>query len=120
MLFNMANKTSSCRELNNINKIKKADYDCSSRDGSSFSRDLESSDSSISPLSERYGDNTLKREVNKLYHAVSTNINYNQVNDSIENELKFDSSNSPANDSINDTLHIVTISLRCGKSLDIP
>ena len=62
----------------------------------------------------------MKREVNKLYHAVSTNIKYNQVNYSIDNELKFDSSNSLANDSVNDTLHIVTISLRGRKRLGIP
>ena len=62
----------------------------------------------------------MKREVNKLYHAVSTNIKSNQVNYGIDNELKFDSSNSLANDSINDTVPIVTISLRGVKSIDIP
>ena len=51
---------------------------------------------------------------------MSTNIKSNQVNGGIDNELKFDSINSLSNDSINDTLPIVTISLRGRKILDIP
>ena len=62
----------------------------------------------------------MKREGNKLYQTVSTNIKSNQVNGGIDNELKFDSSNSLSNDYVNDTLPIVNISLRGRKSLDIP
>ena len=45
-------------------------------------------------------------------HVVNTNIKHNPVNDVIDNELKFDRSNSLANNPVKDTLHIVTIMLR--------
>ena len=44
-------------------------------------------------------------------HVLSTNINHNEVNDSIDNELKFDSDNSLVNNPVNYLLPIVTISL---------
>ena len=46
---------------------------------------------------------------------MSTNINYNQVNGVIENELKFDSSNSLANNPVKYPLPIVNLILRDGK-----
>ena len=120
MLFKMSNITSSRRELNKIKNTKKAKYDCSISDESSISSDSEYSDSSISSINDQEGYEPLKREVNKMYHTVSTNIKSNQVNGGIDNELKFNSSNSISNDSVNDTLPIVNISLRGRKSLDIP
>ena len=120
MLFKMSNITSSRRELNKIKNTKKAKYDCSISDESSISSDSEYSDSSISSINDQEGYEPLKREVNKLYQTLSTNIKSNQVNGGIDNELKFDSSNSLSNDYVNDTLPIVNISLRGRKSLDIP
>ena len=46
---------------------------------------------------------------------MSTNIKTNQVNDVIENELKFYSSNSLSNNPSQDPLSIVNISLRGSK-----
>ena len=57
----------------------------------------------------------MRNKINKLYHVVSTNINYNHVNYIIDNELKFDSSNSLANNPVKDPPHIVTLSLIGGK-----
>ena len=57
----------------------------------------------------------MRREINKLDHVVSTNIDHIQVNDVIYNELKFDSSNSLSNNPVKDTLPIVTIILIGGK-----
>ena len=51
-----------------------------------------------------------------MYHVVSTIINDHKVNDAINNELKFDISNSIDNTPINYTLPIVTVSLRGGKN----
>ena len=48
-------------------------------------------------------------------HIVSTNMNYNHVNDVVCNELNFDSSNSLANNPVNRPQSIVTLSLREGK-----
>ena len=44
-----------------------------------------------------------------------TNVNTNEVKDVIDNELKFDSKNSLANDNVQDNPPIVNISLRSGK-----
>ena len=46
---------------------------------------------------------------------MSTNIKSNQLNNIIEDELKFDSSNSLDNNPVNNLLPIVTISLIDGK-----
>ena len=45
-----------------------------------------------------------------------TNINNNQVNDGIDDELKFDSSNNLVNNPVQDPLPILTISLRGNKN----
>ena len=73
---------------------------------SSVSRDSDSRDFYISPLSDWEVEKTLKREINKLYQVVSTNIKSSKLNDVIENELKFDSVNSLANNDVNNTLPI--------------
>ena len=49
------------------------------------------------------------------YHVLITNINHNQVNDAIYNELKFDGSNNLVNNTVEDSLTILTIMLRGGK-----
>ena len=46
----------------------------------------------------------------------SNNIKCNQVNDTIDNELKFDRINSLANYTVKDELHTVNIILRGGKN----
>ena len=46
---------------------------------------------------------------------MSNNINYNKVNDAMDNELKFDSIKFLANNPANDTLTIVTVRIRGGK-----
>ena len=43
-------------------------------------------------------------------------VDYNQVNDIVHKELKYDSSISLATNSVNDPLHVVTISLRADKN----
>ena len=60
-----------------------------------------------------------KTKINCMYHVLITNIQYNQLNDVIENELKFDSSNSLSNNPVNDTLSIVTLSLIFSKNIYI-
>ena len=60
------------------------------------------------------------RKINYLEPIVSTNKNYNQVNDVVYNELKFYSSNSLSNNIVKDPLHIVTLRLRTIKWLDRP
>ena len=57
-------------------------------------------------------------KIHDLYHLVRTNITSNNVNDIIENELKFDIGNSLANNTIKYPLYIVTLSLRVSKILD--
>ena len=49
------------------------------------------------------------------YHVLITNINHNQVNDTIYNELKFYGSNNLVNNTVEDSLTILTIMLRGGK-----
>ena len=51
---------------------------------------------------------------------MSANVNTNQLNDVVENELKFYSSNSIANIPVKDSLPMETTIFRGGKSLDIP
>ena len=51
-----------------------------------------------------------------MNHVESTNINDNKLNDVIENELKFDSSNSLTNDTVEDPRPMVTLSLIGGKN----
>ena len=51
-----------------------------------------------------------------MYQIVSNNINYNQVNDFIDNELKFYSSNSLAINPVNNAPPIVTVRLTGGKN----
>ena len=51
-----------------------------------------------------------------MNHIVSNNIKTNKINYIIENELKFYSSNSLANDHVKYKLAIVTIRLRGGKN----
>ena len=46
---------------------------------------------------------------------MSTNIKNNQINDIVEKKLKFYSSNSLVNNNVQDTLPILTISLRGGR-----
>ena len=46
---------------------------------------------------------------------MSTTIKYNKVNDVIDNELKFDSINSLANNPVKDALPITNISHRGSK-----
>ena len=48
-------------------------------------------------------------------HIVSTNIKTNQVDDAVDNELKFDGINSLSNNYVQDPLPMVTISLRVSK-----
>ena len=50
-----------------------------------------------------------------MYHVCINNINNNKVNEIIHNELKFDSRNSLANNTLQDDLQIVTIIIRGGK-----
>ena len=52
---------------------------------------------------------------------MSTNVNTNtdKVNDAVDNELKFDSSNSLANNNMQSPLPTVNIRFRGGKSIDI-
>ena len=57
----------------------------------------------------------MKRGIKNLYHVVSTNINTNKVNDIIENELEFDSSNSLANNNVKYPLPIASKMLKGGK-----
>ena len=59
-----------------------------------------------------------KIEITDLGHLVSTNIKSDNVNDIIENELKFDIGNILANNPKKDPLYIVTLSLRVSKILD--
>ena len=51
---------------------------------------------------------------------MSTNVNTNtdKVNDAVDNELKFDSSNSLANNNMQYPLPTVNIRFRGGKSID--
>ena len=46
-------------------------------------------------------------------------LDYNQVKDIVDNELKFDSSGSLSAKTVKYTLPVVTISLRLDKILDI-
>ena len=52
---------------------------------------------------------------------MSTNVNTNtdKVNDAVDNELKFDCSNSLANNNMQSPLPTVNIRFRGGKSIDI-
>ena len=115
MLFNLAKKTITLWELKNINNIKKSSYDSSRSDNSRVYSDLGYINSSIMSLSEGEVEDTLRRETEKMDHVVSTNTNSNQVNEIIKNELKFDSIDTLAINPVNNTPHIVTIILRCGK-----
>ena len=58
----------------------------------------------------------LKRQINNLEHIVRNNINTNKVNADIENWLRFDGSNSLANNNVNDSQPIVTIRIIGGKN----
>ena len=52
-----------------------------------------------------------------MEHVMSTNlVGYNQLNGVVENELKFDSSSSLANNTVKYRLPIVNVSLRGGKN----
>ena len=56
-----------------------------------------------------------------MKYVMSTNVNNtNQVNDVVENELKFDSSNSLSNNTVKYPLPIVSISLIEVVIIDIP
>ena len=115
MLFNPSKKSIYQRDLNNIKKINTESYDESRSDNHIIYIKYNSSYSSISSLRNRYKEKTPNREINNLDQIVSTNIKNNQVNDIVKNELKFDSINSPANNTVNYPLPIVTIRLRGGK-----
>ena len=112
MLFKLVKITSTHQELKNIKKIKKASYYSPTIYGSSDSGDSESINSSILYLSNWEGETPLEGEINKLYNSVSTNIKSNQINDVINNELKFNSNNTLANNPVNDSSPIVTVILR--------
>ena len=66
-------------------------------------------------LSDLEGGNILGSEINNLDHVVSTNTKNNQVNDVIDNELKFDVIKILANNHVKYPLPILNISLRGGK-----
>ena len=52
-----------------------------------------------------------------MEHVMSTNlVRYNQLNGVVENELKFDSSSSLANNTVKYPPPIVNVSLRGGKN----
>ena len=101
--------------FNKDQEYKKASYDYSSSNGSSVSSGSKYNNSSILSLSDQEGEKTPIREINNMDQVIITNTNYNKLNDVIENELKFDSSNSLANNPIKYPLPIVTIRLRGGK-----
>ena len=115
MFSKIANKTITHQRLNNIKKIKKESYDSLISKNSIASSDLESSKSSIFYLSDLEEENPLRREVNKMDHVVITDISSNQLNDVIENELKFDSRNSLAKNTVKYPLPKVSVILRGGK-----
>ena len=61
------------------------------------------------------------REINNMDHVLINNIKeYNQLNDAIDNKIKFDSNSSLGNIPMKETQPIVTISIIGGKNLEIP
>ena len=99
VLFRLDKKNITHRDLNKIKKARKDRYESSiSNNSSILSSDY--MNSSISSLSERELKIPTKRKINNPDQILVTNINNNQVNDGIDDELKFDSSNNLVNNPV--------------------
>ena len=101
--------------MDKINNIKKESYDSSISDTSSVYRNSDYNETSAFSINDQELENPSRREIFKLDHDFITNTKYNQVNDVINIELKFDRSNSLSKYPVNYPLPIVTVILRGGK-----
>ena len=115
ILYSISKKSGSRREIKNINNIR-AKYSKKTSVSSSKDRDFDSSISSNSILN-KHRRNAGCKEINKLYHVVTDNLNNynNQVNESINSDPTFDNSSFNLSSVTSDPLPVVTVSLRGGK-----
>ena len=113
MLYRMAKKTGSRKELSKVKTIiTKKRFNSSSRSSYSSS----GSDSSLPPDSEWEIEEPIIMETNRLDHVVSSNVKYyNKLNDVVANELKFDINPSLADIPVKEPQPLVTIILIGGK-----
>ena len=117
-MFSITNKSVSRREIKKIKKTraaykKRCDYSReSSSDKSDYNNSL-SRDSDWDKSIRRAGN----KEMNKLYHLVNNNIktNKDQLNDTIYNELTFDTIRFGSSSGTRHPLPVETITLWGGK-----
>ena len=115
MIYSIANKSVSRREIKNIKKIR---AEASKKTSVSSSEDWHSGSSLAMDSSlDKHRQPDIPKEINKLYHLVTYNLNnYNdQSNEAIDNEPTFGNSSFNLSSGASDPLPVVTVSLRGGK-----
>ena len=118
MLFSIAKKYRSCRELEKINNIKAKFSKKLCDDSSNSSSDELDSDSLLSSDIDwdKHRQPTGSKEINRLDHTLTNNIkkNKDQLNDSNYNDPIFDTNSFNLSRRTRDPLPVVTVTLQEG------
>ena len=116
ILYSIVNKYGSLREIKNIDKIRDKVSKKRRDDSSDSSRNESDSNSSLSRNSDwdEHRHPSGRKDINRLDHIVTDNINNNkdQLDDSIYNELTFDTNSFSLSRGTKYPLPVVTVRIR--------
>ena len=119
MLYSIANKSGSRREIKKIKNIRSKASKRGRHSSRGSSSDYLDSDSLLARDSslDTYRQTAGRKEINRLDHVVTYNLknNKDQINEAIKSEPKFDTSNFNLSSSTSDPLPVVTFFLHVVK-----